>query len=214
MSLTMARVRSQNPLFQSLLGHRPYHCRVLGLHCTKPSREASCSLCRWCSTPLVVTPEGVGIEHVRLWSVPVPPRVWLQAWKFCHNAVPTLENLARFRPELDRCCNFNGADLESLQHVLRECPYTPVIWALSNIPWFVISADAHSVADWFVKVFERIDGQVRLWFLIICWSLWRCRNTKVMEGGHTDPLQLVHDASVLLFKYEQARAAARTRVLV
>ncbi|KAK4424612.1 hypothetical protein Salat_1654800 [Sesamum alatum] len=88
----------------------------------------------------------------KLWSSITPPRVRLQAWKFCYNAIMTLENLARRKPEVDSRCALCLTAPEAIKHVLLECHYSRVVWALSNILWELISEWSGNVADWFLRI--------------------------------------------------------------
>ncbi|KAK4438828.1 protein RETICULATA-RELATED 4, chloroplastic [Sesamum alatum] len=64
-------------------------------------------------------------------------------------------------------------------------------------------------ADWVLEVCKQTDFQRWEWFLSLCWSVWRGRNRKLVEGEVTDPQRLVQETRIMLRKYQEARAAAR-----
>ncbi|KAK4415219.1 hypothetical protein Salat_2629100 [Sesamum alatum] len=47
------------------------------------------------SRPFPVLAEGCDSFWGRLWAMGVPPRVRLQTWRFCYEAVPSMDNLAK-----------------------------------------------------------------------------------------------------------------------
>ncbi|KAL0455645.1 UNVERIFIED_CONTAM: putative mitochondrial protein [Sesamum latifolium] len=69
-----------------------------------------------------------------LWGAAVPPRVKVLIWKFCYEAVPTMENLSRRRADVETQCALCEAPMESIRHILLECHVAQLVWALSNIP--------------------------------------------------------------------------------
>ncbi|KAK4434677.1 hypothetical protein Salat_0630500 [Sesamum alatum] len=127
----------------------------------------------------------------KLWATPIPPRVKLCIWRFCFEAVPTMENLAKRRVDVEPQCIHCTADVESLQHILLECPFTRLTWALSDIPWFQIGTWRKGAATWVLGAAMRLKGDQWARFLMVCWALWRNRNKKRMEGIEQDPRRLV-----------------------
>ncbi|KAK4417134.1 hypothetical protein Salat_2538900 [Sesamum alatum] len=147
----------------------------------------------------------------RFWSVPVPPRVRLQVWRFCHDAVPTLANLQRRRPEIDQVCVHCGANVDSAKHILLECPFTKIVWALSNIPWHVLAIWPGETSEWMFGVFQQLSKEDQARFFTICWALWQQRNKVLMEGKSLEPIKVVEHANDFLSSYQDAR---RRQVLV
>ncbi|KAL0354174.1 UNVERIFIED_CONTAM: hypothetical protein Sangu_0998700 [Sesamum angustifolium] len=87
---------------------------------------------------------------------PVPSRVRVLAWSVCVGALPTLKKLARGRPTINTYCALCGADIKSLRHVRLECPYTRLVWALSNISWRDISNWMDDIVVWISGVLQRL----------------------------------------------------------
>ncbi|KAK4420267.1 hypothetical protein Salat_2439800 [Sesamum alatum] len=116
-----------------------------------------------------------------------PAEVRLQAWKLCFGAVPMLENLACRRPGIDTHCSLCGAEVESLRHVLLECPFARQAWAISNLPWRWVASWNNETAAWMSGVLQKLDHSEAARFLTLCWALWQNRNKKVMEGKLQDP---------------------------
>ncbi|KAK4433313.1 hypothetical protein Salat_1093600 [Sesamum alatum] len=82
--------------------------------------------------------EGSSRFWKELWATPVPPRVKLSIWRFRFEAVPTMENLVKRRADVELQCMHYAADEKSLKHILLECTFARLAWALSDIPWALI----------------------------------------------------------------------------
>ncbi|KAL0458068.1 UNVERIFIED_CONTAM: hypothetical protein Slati_0434000 [Sesamum latifolium] len=74
-----------------------------------------------------------------IWKARVPPKIQMFAWRCALNALPTLDNLRRRGVGLDVCCSCCGGELEDLTYVLFQCTFSRLVWALTNLPWSIIS---------------------------------------------------------------------------
>ncbi|KAL0355322.1 UNVERIFIED_CONTAM: putative mitochondrial protein [Sesamum radiatum] len=74
-----------------------------------------------------------------IWDAKVPPKVRLFAWRCCKNALPTHRNLVSRGIHIEGNCLCCGLEEDGLDHVLRRCSFTRLVWALSHLPWVVIS---------------------------------------------------------------------------
>ncbi|KAK4423042.1 hypothetical protein Salat_1886800 [Sesamum alatum] len=138
----------------------------------------------------------------KLWSIQVPPRVKVMAWRFYFEAVPTLSNLSRRNAGVLAGCVWCGAGSKSLIHILEKCEFTRVVWALSNIPWRVLGTWSEGVATWIARLSFNMNKEEFEWFLAICWALWHSRNKLVMEGKSSSPLRVIQHASQFLNQYK------------
>ncbi|KAK4431179.1 hypothetical protein Salat_0880000 [Sesamum alatum] len=68
-----------------------------------------------------------------------------------------LGGIRRWR--LENCCPVCKADGESLHHLILECLPARKIWAISNLPWGVISDWKDTGENWFRDVVEKVDGK-------------------------------------------------------
>ena len=57
----------------------------------------------------------------RIWSILVPHKICHFAWRACHNALPTKDNLLRRKIVQDGLCEECKEALESVYHVLWDC---------------------------------------------------------------------------------------------
>ncbi|KAL0416341.1 UNVERIFIED_CONTAM: putative mitochondrial protein [Sesamum latifolium] len=66
--------------------------------------------------------EGCATFWQRVWAFVVPPRVRVQVWRFCHEAIPSMDNLAKRHQGVDTICVF-CKEAETIKHVLWECHF-------------------------------------------------------------------------------------------
>ncbi|KAK4425083.1 hypothetical protein Salat_1702100 [Sesamum alatum] len=147
----------------------------------------------------------------KLWSTQVPPRLKVMAWRFCFDVVPSFANLLR-NPEVIMGCVRCGAASESLLHILAECDYSRVVWALSNIPWHTLANWSEGVAMWIARLSVNVSKEEVEWFLTICWAQWHSRNKLVTEGKSSSPLRVIQEAFMFLNQYREVRAKMRRSV--
>ncbi|KAK4388112.1 hypothetical protein Sango_2417800 [Sesamum angolense] len=60
-------------------------------------------------------------------------------------------------------------------------PLAQQVWALSNLPWRLISNYTKDSEDWVRRVVGSLESQEFAAFLIFCWSIWQHRNLAVFE---------------------------------
>lgn len=59
------------------------------------------------------------------------PRIKVFVWKACKNAIPTKGNLCRRGSDIDPICRLCGETVETLDHILIQCPVVQQIWSRS-----------------------------------------------------------------------------------
>ncbi|KAL0409763.1 UNVERIFIED_CONTAM: putative mitochondrial protein [Sesamum radiatum] len=163
------------------------------------------------SRPFPLLTEGCENFWQQMWALMVPPRVRVQVWRFCYEAIPTMDNLAKRNRGVDTSCIRCEAG-ESIKHVLWECPFARMVWALSNISWRLLNVWTEGTAAWIFAVLHKLDRKEGGRFVIICWALWLNRNKKRMEGIDQSPLQVVREASDLLVQYQDVRTKIKLGV--
>ncbi|KAL0356382.1 UNVERIFIED_CONTAM: putative mitochondrial protein [Sesamum radiatum] len=120
------------------------------------------------SRPFPLLAEGCENFWSKMWGLVMPPRVRVQAWRFCYEAVPTMENLSKKRAGVEKQCVICGAEIETLQHILLECPFARVVWAISNIPWWHIRSWTEGAAEWLSSALQNLDRTEGARFLTLC----------------------------------------------
>ena len=67
------------------------------------------------------------------WTLKGPPKLRHFVWQILSGTLPVLKNLKTRGIDCDLRCSMCGADEESTNHVLFECPTALQTWALSRI---------------------------------------------------------------------------------
>ncbi|KAG2249330.1 hypothetical protein Bca52824_088958 [Brassica carinata] len=68
------------------------------------------------------------------WSTETSPKVHHFLWRCISNLLPVAGNLARKHIAKEAGCLRCGCDTENVNHVLFQCPFALLVWALSPIP--------------------------------------------------------------------------------
>lgn len=64
-----------------------------------------------------------------IWSSKLPPKIKVFAWKLCSRALAVGEELARRGMQVSLMCH-QCNQLETLEHMLWECPWVKRVWEL------------------------------------------------------------------------------------
>ncbi|MBA0615306.1 hypothetical protein Godav_015460, partial [Gossypium davidsonii] len=106
-----------------------------------------------------------------IWKVRVPPKVHIIVWRFLCNYVPTLHNLynryistTQFCP---RCLNI----LETLIHMLRDCPFAISVWNQLLVSWDGTYNDSNLVS-WLGFLCQAHTWDKLAFILTTIWALW------------------------------------------
>ncbi|KAL0405816.1 UNVERIFIED_CONTAM: putative ribonuclease H protein [Sesamum latifolium] len=126
--------------------------------------------------------EGKGTLWTALWRTWVPPKVRVFMWRLCVEALPTLEKLAKRKEGVEKRCAICGGTVESIKHVLLECPFMRQVWALSYLPWRFVANWHHGAAKSVLSIVQRTSIEDRNQLFMYCWGLWKHRCKCLMEG--------------------------------
>ncbi|KAL0378825.1 UNVERIFIED_CONTAM: hypothetical protein Sradi_3188000 [Sesamum radiatum] len=144
-----------------------------------------------------------------IWKSRTPPKVRMFIWKACQEAIPTQSNLARRIRVPGEVCALCDLEEETTMHVLLKCTFARQVWALTSFPWRIISITMNSIKEWIWSIYGLLDPVRGDEFLTICWGLWQHRNKVIMEGLHTEALQLVRRTLCYQEEYVKALDAVR-----
>ncbi|XVF12875.1 hypothetical protein REPUB_Repub08aG0157600 [Reevesia pubescens] len=122
-----------------------------------------------------------------IWQLRCPERVRFFVWLLFHDKLNTNEKRVKKGMATSAACCFCMEAVESIQHVLMECPFALEVWPLmvgnGNLSSF-LNKQFH---DWVksnsilsTSHDSSIDGCIL--FVCILWSLWKCRNFRIFEG--------------------------------
>jgi len=128
-----------------------------------------------------------------IWKIDTMPKIKFFLWQLCHKAVPIRGMLLKRRLNIDAGCPICMGDIESIDHLLCECPIGKKVWELADKHhWFPIQ---FSPGGWqpLTEVLQRVRSYrkpqllQKLSFLI--WSIWKERNAVAFENKFFNPLK-------------------------
>lgn len=64
----------------------------------------------------------------QVWSIKVIPKIKSFWWRVCSNAIATRENLFKRNCSPSPLCQICNSQVESVDHLLLECPWTKPVW--------------------------------------------------------------------------------------
>ena len=148
--------------------------------------------------PLVSEPSTTSLK-AKVWSIKTSRKIKHFIWNALSDCVPVCGRLSDRHCSSERNCPRCGADNESVNHLLFECPPSVQVWALAHVPHspglFPSNSDPSNLNHtlWRAKelgVPSSILDNVP-WLL---WYIWKARNDKLFNGKDTPPLDTVQTA--------------------
>ncbi|KAL0355215.1 UNVERIFIED_CONTAM: putative mitochondrial protein [Sesamum radiatum] len=149
-----------------------------------------------------------------IWKANVPPKVCLFTRKLANKALASgmaLEHRMKF-PQPP--CSFCSASSENFAHVFVQCHIARQAWALSNLPWGIISRWKDEPLHWIRNIGKHLQPMDFDLFLVICWFLWWSRNQHCMENKLINPMQTVTSARCFLEAYWEANLRSPTSATI
>lgn len=83
-------------------------------------------------SPEMIQPSLDGI-YQRVWQLETSPKVRHFLWRCLSNALPIADNMVHRHIAKDRRCNRCGAEAETVNHLLFQCPFARLVWAEANV---------------------------------------------------------------------------------
>ncbi|KAF7844578.1 ribonuclease H [Senna tora] len=143
-----------------------------------------------------------------IWRLKLPYRIVMFMWRVLNNNLPTFSVLNRHHMPLQNICNACNQDDESLIHVFLQCNFASAVWFGTHLGFQSHNHLASSMMDWFhnciLSSHDRILDSHIAFICVVLHVIWRCRNLRVMEGKHTDPIKALHMIYVMLDNYSVA----------
>lgn len=146
----------------------------------------------------VLEPSYTALQ-AKVWKIKTSKKIQHFIWQAISNCLPVCNSLADRHCGTDRHCARCGAEQETRNHLLFECPPSAQAWALADIPHSpglfpssLVHSNLYHVL-WRTKEFaipDTISAMVP-WLL---WYLWKARNDKAFNGKDISPLEIVQIA--------------------
>ncbi|CAN1129056.1 Putative ribonuclease H protein At1g65750 [Linum perenne] len=149
----------------------------------------------------------VGGNWSALWRAKIPPKVKHFIWKLGRNILPTKMNLRQKRVYVSLECGNCGSGVETDWHLFLECPVARECWVKAGIVREVArdAIDQVSFEDWLMRVLELGTEATRYDLLVIMWSIWNERNSRVWKNKASTAEWIVKEARAILADWKQAQ---------
>ena len=122
-------------------------------------------------------------------------------WQAVSGCVATAERLMYRHLGTDRSCPRCAGPVESINHLLFECPPSLQVWALSDypsLPGYFPSTSIYQNMNflfWKRKEVTPLGPQFDT-FPWICWYIWKARNDKLFNGKDVSPIDTLQHTSL------------------
>ncbi|XP_010419097.1 PREDICTED: uncharacterized protein LOC104704762 [Camelina sativa] len=128
----------------------------------------------------------------RVWKLKAPRKIKHFIWQAISGCIAACSWLVDRHCGTDRTCPRCGADEESINYVLFECPPALQVWALSHIPTSPGAFPCSSLYSnldflfWGAKD-QSIKSSLLDSFPWMLWYIWKAKNNKVFNNKDTLP---------------------------
>ena len=142
------------------------------------------------SLPGSSTPNPLQQTWRTIWSLHIPKKCQMFAWKASCEALPTKLNLHQRRLPIDPTCEICGECNEDVIHALWSCKQLQPVWEKETWLQSILSTPFVDFADLLTKVLHHGRDSEPEIFITLCWALWQRRN-KLRLHQEVDPISQV-----------------------
>ncbi|XP_060960728.1 uncharacterized protein LOC133031275 [Cannabis sativa] len=143
-----------------------------------------------------------GFWH-KLWHLKIPPKVTNFMWRVVSDALPTCLQLVTKCVSISPTCPVCQLHAETPSHVLLNCPLALSCW--HKVDLIPLADSQGTIGHWLYSVFANYDDDVICRVVMICWALWKARNTLVWDKKASSATQILTSAWVTLDHWRKAQ---------
>uniref|UniRef100_A0A803QR46 Uncharacterized protein n=1 Tax=Cannabis sativa TaxID=3483 RepID=A0A803QR46_CANSA len=139
----------------------------------------------------------------KLWHLKIPPKVKNFMWRAVSDVLPTCLQLSSKGVSVSPMCPVCHHTAESATHILLSCPFALSCWQKADlVPYgnFV-----GTVGHFLHLVFIGFDDDISCHVGMLCWSLWKAKNTLVWDKKASSPSQVVSSSWTTLDHWIKAQ---------
>lgn len=150
--------------------------------------------------PQEITQPSLNPIFQKIWQTPTSPKVQHFLWRCLSNCLSVAGNLAYRHLTKEAACHRCPASTETVNHLLFQCTFARLLWAISPVPappngeW---SDSLYSNLFWVLNL-EKERPQMRQAATLVPWLLWRLwknRNELVFQGTEYNAEEVLTKAS-------------------
>uniref|UniRef100_A0A803PQB3 Reverse transcriptase n=1 Tax=Cannabis sativa TaxID=3483 RepID=A0A803PQB3_CANSA len=115
-----------------------------------------------------------------LWQLKIPPKVKNLLWRAASGVLPTCLNLRIKHVDIPSTCPVCHSAPETISHALLSCNFASCCWNSMGLPVGIALDD--SFPTWLDNIFHKLDADHVCQVVMVCWSLWKARNSIVWKN--------------------------------
>ena len=163
-----------------------------GLYTVKSGYTVAHELRPEASHTSVTEPSTTGLKKA-IWKIKAPRKLKHFLWQATSGYLATATQLKERQCSRESICVRCGAESETINHTLFECPPALQCWALSTIPTppgIFPSNSLYSNLDFLLFRAKKggVNPEVLASFPWIAWYIWKARNEKIFKDKDISPL--------------------------
>jgi hypothetical protein len=142
----------------------------------------------------------------KLWSLPIPPKVRVFAWRTAHNGLASQVNKKSRKMSVLNTCALCGG-VEDVYHALIQCPHAKNLRYAMRRHWAIPTEEDlnYSGHEWLLRLIDKHDKVVMWKLVLILWRAWFIHN----ELTHTNRKLCIMGSVNFLMSYWESLCTIR-----
>ncbi|XP_057415854.1 putative ribonuclease H protein At1g65750 [Lotus japonicus] len=146
----------------------------------------------------------------RLWSLKIVPRFRHFLWRVLKGIVPTRQRLWNKGVRCPLFCPRFDQAAESVEHALRDCPWSRRMWFASPLGFSWPADLSQSFGEWCCSLLLDAPQEVVEIFATVCYYIWRARNLLCFDEKESSEMGVVSLAMNTLHAYKETQQQMET----
>uniref|UniRef100_A0A803Q660 Reverse transcriptase n=1 Tax=Cannabis sativa TaxID=3483 RepID=A0A803Q660_CANSA len=139
----------------------------------------------------------------KLWHLKIPPKVKNFMWRAVSDVLPTCLQLVSKGVSVSPMCLVCHHTAETATHILLNCSFALACWQkVDLVPY---ANFVGTIGHFLHLVFTGFNDDISCRVVMLCWSLWKARNTLVWDKKTSSPPQIVSSAWTILDHWIKAQ---------